>query len=64
MTMLDGPMLMGIAAVITSLTNLVATLVAARERGEAGGAERESPRCVPRRRSRLVTRERHTRPLR
>lgn len=60
MTMPDGAMLIGIAAVITSLTNLTTTLLAARKRGSN---EKLEPRRVPRRRPRLVARERHSRPL-
>ncbi|HEX8553414.1 MAG TPA: hypothetical protein VF695_01780 [Sphingomonas sp.] len=58
MTMLDGPTLMGIAAVITSLTNFAAALTVARNRGEAGTTDKEVPCCVPKRRSRLVARAR------
>jgi hypothetical protein len=64
MTMLDGPTLMGVAAVITSLTNLAVAVVAARKRGEEGRNGKPQSLRAPRRRSRLVARERHARPLR
>jgi hypothetical protein len=64
MTMLDGPTLMGVAEVITSLTNLAVMVIAACKRGEMGGDSQPAPRRFPTRRSRLVARERHARPLR
>jgi hypothetical protein len=43
--MIDGPMLVGIAALITSIANVISTL-RPRDRPQ----DRQRPRCIPRRR--------------